>query len=104
MKGLTWQLVTVIVAGIAGLVAMVFFLSTAGWSEGGIAGMVTGIGAVVTGIIVTVRGQQNQQAQTAALDRKVDTVVAQTNGLSELERLDIARKAAEFVVQRMGPQ
>jgi hypothetical protein len=101
VKQLTWQLVTVIVVGIIGMVAMVAFLSAAGWSEGGIAGMVTGIGAVVTGIIGQLQGQQVTNDRIADLDRKTDTVVAQTNGLSDIERQDIARRAAQAAIREV---
>lgn len=101
MKQLTWQLVVVIVAGIIGMVGMVAFLSAAGWSEGGIAGMVTGIGGVATGIIVVVKGQQNTNDRIADLDRKTDTVVAQTNGLSDHELEDVAQRAAISAVARV---
>lgn len=100
MKQLTWQLVVVIVAGIIGMVGMVAFLSAAGWSEGGIAGMVTGIGGVATGIIVVVKGQQNTNDRIAEIAEKADTIVTQTNGVSELERRDIATRAADEAFRR----
>lgn len=100
MKQLTWQLVVVIVAGIVGMVGMIAFLSAAGWSEGGIAGMVTGIGGVATGLIVVVKGQQNTNERIAEIAEKTDTVVSQTNGLAAHERQDIASRAAEEAFNR----
>lgn len=97
---LNWPTVTVLSIGAVCMVAMVYFLSAAGWSEGGIAGLVTGIGAVITSIIVQLRGQQNQAHQLDALDRKTDVVVAQTNGLSDRERQDIAQRAALIVLEQ----
>lgn len=101
MKNLTWQLVTVIGVSVVGLVAMIAFLSAAGWSEGGIAGMVTGIGAVATSIIVQVKGQQTAAERMTELDRKTDTIVAQTNGLADHERQDIASRAATEAVRKV---
>lgn len=91
---LTTQLTIVIVAGITGMVAMVAFLSAAGWSEGGIAGMVTGIGSVITGLIVTVRAQAKTQETLIAQDAQLSTIEKNTNGrltvrdqrITELER------------------
>ncbi|MEV6297860.1 hypothetical protein AB0M02_00470 [Actinoplanes sp. NPDC051861] len=91
---LTTQLTIVICVGIAGMVSMVAFLSAAGWSEGGIAGMVTGIGSVVTGLIVAVRAQAKTQEQLTQQDEQLATIAHQTNGLSSEEREDIARRAA----------
>lgn len=100
---LNWQLVTVIGIGVAGLVAMIYFLAEAGWSEGGITGMVAGIAAALGSLIVLVRGQQTAAASIERLDRKTDTVIAQTNGLSDIERNDIAQRAARIVMERGRP-
>lgn len=95
---LTTQLTIVICVGIAGMVAMVAFLSSAGWSEGGIAGMVTGIGSVVTGLIVTIRAQTKTQEQLTQQDQQLATIEKNTNGLSAQERQDIAERAAAAAI------
>lgn len=95
---LTTQLTIVICSGIAGMVAMVAFLSAAGWSEGGIAGMVTGIGSVITGLVVTVRAQAKTQETLQAQDAQLTTIERQTNGLSTRERQDIADRAAAAAI------
>jgi hypothetical protein len=87
---LTTQLTVVICVGIAGMVAMVAFLSAAGWSEGGIAGMVTGIGSVVTGLVVAIRNQNKTQETLQDQNEVLDRVVEQTNGKSEAEVQRIA--------------
>jgi pyridoxal/pyridoxine/pyridoxamine kinase len=97
-------LAIVIVAGIAGLVAMVAFLAQAGWSEGGIAGMVTGIGSIITGLILSLRNQAKTQETLADQNVTLDRVVEQTNGLSDRERQDIAQRAATSVVEDLRRQ
>lgn len=99
---LNTQLTIVICVGIAGMVAMVAFLSAAGWSEGGIAGMVTGIGSVVTGLIVAIRNQNKTSETLADQDVKLDQVVHQTNGLSAAERKTIIAEALEEHERRRG--
>jgi hypothetical protein len=98
---LSTQLTVVICVGIAGLVAMVAFLSSAGWSEGGIAGMVTGIGSVITGVIVAVRNQAKTQETLALQDEQLATIERQTNGLSTAERQEIAERAASAAIAKL---
>lgn len=95
----TTQLVAMIGIITLGMVGLVLGLAVfADWSDGAIIGMVSGFGTLATGLIVAVRNQQ-QTAQTLAdQDRKLDTVVAQTNGLSEIERQEIAAAAAVEVI------
>lgn len=97
---LTTQLTIVICAGIAGMVAMVAFLSAAGWSEGGIAGMVTGIGSVVTGLIVAVRAQAKTQEQLVRQDEQLAVIEQNTNG--RLESRDRRIAELEEMVRRLG--
>ena len=81
---------------------MVYFLSAAGWSEGGIAGMVTGIGSVITGLIIAVRNQNKTQETLAGQDEKLATIEKQTNGLSTRERQDIADRAAAAAIAQLS--
>ena len=97
---LTTQLTIVICVGIAGMVAMVAFLSSAGWSEGGIAGMVTGIGSVVTGLIVAIRNQNKTQETLQDQNEVLDQVVHQTNG--QLSARDERIAELENQVRRLG--
>ncbi len=109
---LTTQLTVVIVAGIAGMVAMVVFLSYAGWSEGGIAGMVTGMMTSVGALVVVVRNQvktseqiDNVQRVVAAGQRdqsgQLEVIAQQTNGPDAAARQDIARSAAYEAINTM---
>jgi uncharacterized membrane protein len=97
----TTQFAVVVVAGIIGFVSLVVGLAVwADWSDGAIVAMVGGIGAVIVNLIVLSRGQQKTADTLVAQDVKLDTITAQTNGLSELERQDIAERAAASVVQQ----
>lgn len=97
---ITTQLVVMIGIIIVGMVGMVLGLAVlADWSDGAIVGMVFGFGTVTTGLIMTVRNQQQTTATLKEQDQKLDTVVAQTNGLSEIERQDIADRAAVSMIQ-----
>jgi hypothetical protein len=86
-------LVGVLVSGMVGLVLGLAVL--ADWSDGAIVGMVSGFGTIAATLLVTIR---NQQKTTETLDdqsKQLETVVAQTNGLSHEERSAIAREAAD---------
>ncbi len=99
MKAITTQfvvLVTVLVVGMVGLVLGLAVL--ADWSDGAIVGMVSGFGTLATGLIVAVRNQQVTRETLEQQDIKLDTITAQTNGLSEHERQEIADRAAVKVV------
>jgi hypothetical protein len=97
------QFAVVIVAGIVGFVSLVVGLAVwADWSDGAIVAMVGGIGAVIVNLIVLSRGQQKTAETLVAQDVKLDTITAQTNGLSERERQDIAERAAVSIAKRMG--
>jgi hypothetical protein len=94
------QLAIVIVAGIAGLVAMVVLLVQAGWSVGDISGLVAGLGTAAGTLIVVLRNQARQGEQLDDQDGKLDRIVEQTNGLSDAERQAIAERAAAAVVRQ----
>jgi len=89
-------LVGIIVLGASGLV--LGLAVWADWSDGAIVGMMSLFGSLATGLIVAVRNQQKTSETLEQQDRKLDTVVAQTNGLSELERQEIADRAALTVI------
>jgi hypothetical protein len=96
---ITKELVLLIGIIIAGAVGLVLGLAVwADWSDGAIVGMVSLFGSLASGLIVAVRNQQKTSETLEQQDRKLDTVVAQTNGLSELERQEIADRAAVAVV------
>ena len=93
------QTTVVIVAGIIGLLGLVIGLAVfAKWSEGAIIAMVTAFGAMFVNAFMTVRNQAKTAQTLDAQDVKLDTVVRQTNGMSEAERQDIAERAALSVV------
>jgi hypothetical protein len=89
-------LVGIIIAGMCGLV--LGLAVWADWSDGAIVGMVSLFGSLASGLIVAVRNQQKTTETLEQQDRKLDTVVAQTNGLSEVEREEIADRAAVRVI------
>lgn len=92
------QLAVVICVALVALVGMVYLLSTAGWSEAGIGGMVTGVFTAVGALIVALR---NQGKQTETLERQDVTLAKiehQTNSLSDDERQEIADRAAVAVI------
>ena len=72
--------------------------------DGAIIGMVSGFGTIATGLIVAVRNQQQTTERLEDQDRKLDRITAQTNGLSEIERQDIADKAYQAQTERLDPQ
>lgn len=81
---------------VLGMVGMVLGLAVwADWSDGAIVGMVSGFGTLATGLIMAVRNQQKTTETLEAQDVKLDTVMAQTNGMSEIEREAIADAAAD---------
>lgn len=96
---LTTQLAVVICIGALGMGGLVLGLAVwANWSDGAVVGMVTVFGTIMVNLVVAIRNQQKTSETLVAQDRKLDTVVAQTNGLSELERDDIARRAAAAAI------
>lgn len=96
---ITTQFVALVAVIIAGMVGLVLGLAVlADWSDGAIVGMVSGFGTLATGLIVAVRNQQKTAETLERQDQQLDTVIAQTNGLSEMERQEIADRAATAVV------
>lgn len=114
MTKISTQLAVIVCVGIAGLVTMVVFLSRAGWSEGGIAGLVTGLGTVFATVAVTIRNQQKAADSLELLQRQIgagqrDTsgllhvVREQTNGPTEQKQQDIAERAiAGYLARTTG--
>jgi hypothetical protein len=109
---LTNQVAAVIIVGIIGVAGMVVCLALwADWSDGAVIGMLSGIGAAVTAAIVAVRGQAKTQeavdqvqmqvgAGQRITDRKLETVVRQTNGMTSEQIGAVADAAADAAVQR----
>lgn len=110
---LTNQLVALIGVIVVGIVGMVVSLAVfADWSDGAVIGMVSAFGTLATGVIVAIRNQQQTRDDLDALQQQVgagqraqvetlETVVRQTNGLSEAERQDIAHRAATEAIEAM---
>lgn len=109
---ITNQLVALVAVVLLGMIGMVLGLAVlADWSAGEIIAAVSGFGTIATGLIVAVRNQQKTaealdelQHQVGAGQRvqvdKLETVVQQTNGLSDSERQDVAERAAAAVVRQ----
>jgi hypothetical protein len=99
---LTTQLAAVIIVGFVGIAGLVLGLAVlADWSDGAVIGLATALGAIVVNLIVAIRGQQKNAETLASQDRKLDTVVAQTNGLSDRERQDIAERTVATMMARL---
>jgi hypothetical protein len=97
----TTQLAIVVCVGILGIVGLIVGLAVfASWSEGAIIAMVTAFGAVILNTIITIRNQSKTNETLESQDVKLDTITAQTNGLSEIERQEIAERAAVAVVRQ----
>lgn len=92
---LTNQLAAVICVAVVGVAALVACLAIwANWSDGAVVGMVTVFGTIAINLIVAIRNQQKTAETLGQQDEKLDTITAQTNGLSDRERQDIADRAA----------
>jgi hypothetical protein len=100
---ITRELVALIAIIVAGAVGLVLGLAVwADWSDGAILGMLSLFGSLASGLIVAVRNQQKTTEALETADQKIDTVIAQTNGMSERERQDIAERAAASVVRQLS--
>lgn len=100
---LTTQLAVVIVVGLLGFVGLILGLAVlAEWSDGAIIGLATAFGAVIVNTVIAVRNQQKTRETLVDQDRKLDTITRQTNGLSDEERQDIARRAALTALEQRG--
>lgn len=96
----TTQLAVVIVSAVLGAVALVLGLAVwADWSDGAIVAMVGAFGSVLVNSIVLVRNQQKTGQVLAGQDEKLEVITRQTNGLSEVERDDVAQRAADKAVR-----
>lgn len=100
MKGISTQLTVVIVVGLLGFVGLILGLAVlADWSDGAIIGMATAFGAVIVNTVIAVRNQQKTAETLDDQDSKLQTIVRQTNGLSEEERQDVAQRAAAAAIR-----
>jgi hypothetical protein len=105
---ITTQLTVVIVSAVIGFVGLILGLAVfADWSDGAIIGLATAFGAVFVNTIIAVRNQAktveslaDQDEKLIEQDVKLDTIVAQTNGMSEREKQEIAERAAISVVRQ----
>lgn len=96
---LTTQTAVVLCTALVGLVALVIGLAVfAKMSDGAIIGLIGGIGAAIVNLVVLARGQQTTTETLRSQDEKLDQITKQTNGLSEIERQEIADRAAVAVV------
>jgi hypothetical protein len=95
---LVWAGVALV--GIVGAIGL--GLSLAGWTDQAVAGWMVGIGVfagTVFGLLAKLESKTDGQTeQLSSIQRTVATVEKQTNGLSEIERQDIADRAADQAV------
>jgi hypothetical protein len=107
---LTKELTVVICVMIIGAVGLILGLAVmADWSDGAILAMFSLFASIATGLIAAVRNQQKTSETLDELQRqvgsgqrdqanKINTIVQQTNDLSDLARQDIANKAVRTVM------
>lgn len=95
---LTTQLAVVICIGILAGSALVYGLAAfAHWPSGAVVGLVGAVFLALGTLVVQLRGN----AKLADQDRQLDTIVKQTNGLSDAERQDIAQRAVESTIANL---
>jgi hypothetical protein len=99
----SWPQAAVVIAGIIAISALGTALIMAGWSSEAIVGFVIAIAGIVTGQYVQARKTSEVVAKTDQQTEMLETVVAQTNGLSEAERRAIAEMAAESMLRKLRP-
>jgi hypothetical protein len=92
---LTTQLTIVICVGIVSGSALVYGLAAfAHWPSGAVVGLIGALGVAMGTLVVQLRSN----AKLADQDKQLDTIVRQTNGLSDQERQDIAQRAVETAI------
>lgn len=95
-----WPQALVIIVGIMTAGAVLVLLVNAGWSAEGIAAMVAlALGNTGSAWVISRRTAQ-VDAKTDQQTDLLQTVVHQTNGMSEDERQDVAERAAAAVVRQ----
>lgn len=94
MKIDKWSAI-VLIAGIVAAAAMIVSLAIFAHMD---SAALIGLIAALSGLAATLPLQLAQRKQLAQQDQKIDTITAQTNGLSDRERNDIAVRAAKAVV------
>ena len=95
------QLAVVVCVGIVAGTALVYGLAVfAHWSDGAVVGLVAAVG-VAAGTLVA---QLRSNSKLADQDKTLATIERQTNGLSEVERQDIATRAARAVLAAQKEQ
>jgi len=92
------QTAAVACTAIVTIAGLVFGLATfAHMDDGALIGLATAAGAVLGNLVVQLRSN----VKLAAQDRQLDTIVKQTNGLSERERQDIAERAVAALIEKL---
>lgn len=98
-----WPQAIVAAAGLIAISGIIVALVLAGWSAESIIGFAALAAGLVTGQYVQTRKAAVVEAKTDVQTEMLETVVAQTNGLSEAERRAIAEHAAEAMLRRLRP-
>lgn len=95
---LSTQAAVVICVGIVSLASLVAALAVfAHMDSGALVGLSVGAGGVLGTLITQLRANSKLQEQ----DKTLDVIKAQTNGLSDMERQDIAARAALEVIAQL---
>lgn len=98
---LSTQVAVVIVVSLLGFVGLILGLAVlADWSDGAIIGMATAFGAIIVNTVIAVRNQAKTREVLQHQGEQLDTVVRQTNGMSDAEKQQIAERAALIVLAR----
>lgn len=96
----TWPQAIVAVAGIVGIVGAVWALAHAGMPIEVIIGAVFTLLGLSGGQLAIARRAGSVEAKTDDQSRKLDTIVTQTNGVSDDERDRIADAAADRAARK----
>ncbi len=98
---LTTQTAVVICFAIVASCALVLGLAVyAHWSDGAVVGLIAAVLAGAGTLIVQLRNHRQTADSLTQQDRKLETIERQTNGLSDIERQDIAARAAEAAIAK----
>lgn len=97
----TWPQAVVAVSGVLATAGIIAALAMSGWSGEAIIGFAALAAGLFTGQYVTTRRASTVEAKTDQQTATLETIVKQTNGLSEQERERLADEAADRAAVRV---
>lgn len=96
-----WPQAVVAIVGLLSLAAIVVALILAGWSAEAIVGFAVLTAGLFTGQAVAARKASTIEAKTDHQTGQLETIVRQTNGLTEEDRARIAEEAADLAAVKI---